>query len=95
MAKKCPKVQKSVNTARFHSIGATNRTRRESQCLPYAGFLMQGPNFDRNYPKTVQLENEMLSLPQHVKLCRNRIRKLLATLKTPQIGKHRINRSII
>ena len=30
MAKKCPKVQKSIKQAGFHSIGATIRTRRES-----------------------------------------------------------------
>ena len=36
MAKKCPKVKKSVKNAGFHSIGSTIRTRRESRCLLYA-----------------------------------------------------------
>ena len=34
--RKCPK-------GRFYSIGASTRTRQESQCLPYAGFLNWGP----------------------------------------------------
>ena len=33
MAKKCPKVQKSIKKAGFYSIGATIRTRRESWVL--------------------------------------------------------------
>ena len=40
MAKKSPKVQKSVIKAGFHSIGATIRTRRQSRCLPYAQFFI-------------------------------------------------------
>ena len=37
--KNAPKIQKSVKKAGFQSSGATIRTRRESQCLGYAGFL--------------------------------------------------------
>ena len=33
-------MQKSVKNVGFHSIGATIRTRRESWCLPYAGFFI-------------------------------------------------------
>ena len=39
LAKHCPKLQKCVTKAMFHSIGATIRTCRESQCLPYARFF--------------------------------------------------------
>ena len=37
MAKKSPKVQKSVIKAGFHSIGDTIHTRQDSRYLPYAG----------------------------------------------------------
>ena len=37
-SQKCPKVQKCVKKEGFHSIGALG-TCRESQFLPYAGFL--------------------------------------------------------
>ena len=40
MAKKCPKVQKSVKKAGIHSIGSSIRTRRESLCLPYEEFFL-------------------------------------------------------
>ena len=33
-------MQKSVVKAEFHSNGATIRKRRESWCLPYAGFFL-------------------------------------------------------
>ena len=38
MAKKCPKVQKSVKKAGFLSIRAIIHTRGESWCFLYAGF---------------------------------------------------------
>ena len=38
--KKCPNLKKSFKSAGFHSIGAIIRKRRESRCLPYAGFLV-------------------------------------------------------
>ena len=39
-AKKCPQVQKSVEKAGFHIIGAAIRTHQESRCLPYEGFFL-------------------------------------------------------
>ena len=46
-AKKCPKGQngkkcKRVKNWGFHSIAATIHIGRESQCLPYAGFIVSG-----------------------------------------------------
>ena len=38
-AKKCLKVHKNVKKTGFYHIDATIRKRRESRCLPYAGFL--------------------------------------------------------
>ena len=43
MGQKMPKSAESVKKAGFHSIGATIRTRRESRCLPYAGFSSNRP----------------------------------------------------
>ena len=36
LSKSAQKCKKRVKKAGFHGIGATIRTRRESQCLPYA-----------------------------------------------------------
>ena len=49
-------MQKSVKEAGFHSIGATIGTRRESRCLPYAGFFPEGPNKSLNQSPPQELE---------------------------------------